>query len=1055
MRANNLTHQCLILIVLATFVNTVSAQIKSIDGPQGKTQLEYGVDLISIPYDLKIEVASDRTIDKFEITPYSGIPNLDMLKSGLKPVYFKANGLPGAIEGKLADAQNFKGTRMEAAQAFLQVAAPMMKIDNPTDEFVISKFEKDKEFGLIFRFFQQYKGVRIFGAEIVMHERDGAFDFMMGNYYKTPKGVKVTPKIQPQAAEALVQAQFDAFQEFNDPLGVFADMKRMNTELVLYYKDENADLPLLCYHHTYYPNLIERWEVFIDAETGEVVDKFLNICKLHNHELMPADMDIMNEDFSHLQNFEQGMEMDPLDGPATANATDLLGQVRLLNTYNVGTQFYLLDGSRDMFRPQSSSLPNDPVGMIWTLDAFNTSPSRNNFNFDHVKSANNTWNITASVSAHYNGGEAFQYFRNVHGRNSINGSGGNIISLVNVGDTDGGGLDNAFWNGQAIFYGNGRSAFRPLARALDVAGHEMSHGVIQETAGLIYRNESGALNESFADIFGAMVERKNWLIGEDVVLTSAFPSGALRNMQDPHNGAATNDFGRGWQPKFYGERFTGTSNNGGVHINSGIINYAYYLFATNPDVGLERAEKVFYRALSSYLTSSAQFIDCRVAVIRSAQELYGETVANAARTAFTTVGILGDQGGNYQQDLPVNPGNDLIVFTSNQRQSLFLFTPTGQAIANPLSNTNPISKPSVTDRGDAMVFVGSDKKIRYLTINWQTSTVNEQTIQFEGPNEWRNAAISKDGKRLAALTDEINNFIVVVDLQSGAGAAYELINPTYTEGVTTGDVLLADALEFDYSGEFVMYDAFNRITNQSGVNIEFWDIGVIKVWNNGFDVFALPDQVEKLFPSLAGGDVSLANPAFSKNSPYIIAFEYIEGNNVAVFGLNIETAEIGLITENVVLSYPSFSRMDDRMVFDGAEGQNLRLRFINLAPDKINGIPASVSNFVQATRWGTWFSNGNRVLTSLDEPGGVETLSVKLYPNPASEMISLEIDLVSASTSIIQVHDAAGKLMYKSTVLLNSGLNHLTLPVESYQSGIYFVEISSGESRSVKGFVKQ
>lgn len=1041
----------LVMFFGATFTSSIMAQQKSVEGPIGQSQLQYSLDLVVPPSPLMIDTGENRKIDRFNFKPYKGTLNTDQFKTDLKPVYYRSNGLPGAIEGR---PKGISGNRMEAAHLFLIEAAPLMQIENPSEEFVLSRYEKDKGFGYVFRFGQQYKGVKIFGAEIVMHEKDGVFDFMMGQYRKTPRNVITSPEISPKFSEDIVVEQFDDFQEINDPLGIFADMKRMNTELVLYYPSEDSEAPLLCYHHNYYPNIIERWEVFVDAHNGEIVDKFLNICKIHNHELTPATFVAEVEGVQSQQSTVSEQLMDPTDGPATANAIDLLGQAQLINTYGLGSKFYLLDGSREMFNPGISNLPNEPVGMIWTLDAFNTSPAKNNFNFDHVKSNDNTWDMAASVSAHFNGGEAYKYFRDVHGRNSINGSGGNIISLVNVGDTDENGLDNAFWNGQAIFYGNGRTAFKPLARALDVAGHEMSHGVIQETAGLIYRNESGALNEAYADIFGAMVERKNWLIGEDVVLASAFPSGALRNMQNPHNGAATNDFARGWQPKFYNERFTGSSDNGGVHINSGIINYAYHLFATDPAVGLEKAEKVFFRALSSYLTSSAQFIDCRIAVIRASQELYGEPVANAAKKAFDTVGILGGQGGNYQQDLEANPGNDLIVFTSNQNQGLFLFTPSGQAVANPLSNTDPISRPSVTDRGDAMVFVGLDKKIHYLTIDWQNSTFNEQTLQFQGPNEWRNASISKDGKRLAALTYEINNFIIVVDLQSGAGNAYELINPTFTEGVTTSNVLASDAMEFDYSGEYIMYDALNRITNQSGVNIDFWDIGVIKVWNNRFDVFALPDQVEKLFPALQGGDQSLANPTFSKNSPYIIAFDYTEGDGVALLGLNIETGDIGFIYENTVLCYPSYSRMDDRIVFDGKDNQGLRLRFINIAPDKISGIPAGVSNFVGGTRWGTWFANGSRVLSTLTDPNEDNNLAVKIYPNPASEIITLDVDMLFSSDASLQVYDSSGKIMFISAITLKEGINSINIPLQSYRSGLYFVEINSGLKRTIKGFVK-
>ena len=101
-----------------------------------------------------------------------------------------------------------------------------------------------------------------------------------------------------------------------------------------------------------------------------------------------------------------------------------------INTYEAGNSFYLIDASRDMFS-NISSLPNDPSGVIWTIDAFNTSPAKSNFKYDHVLSTNNTWvNTPTGVSSHYNGGKAFEYYRIVHNRNSIDGQGGNIISCL-------------------------------------------------------------------------------------------------------------------------------------------------------------------------------------------------------------------------------------------------------------------------------------------------------------------------------------------------------------------------------------------------------------------------------------------------------------------------------------------------------------------------------------------------------------------------------------------------------------------------------------------------
>lgn len=143
-------------------------------------------------------------------------------------------------------------------------------------------------------------------------------------------------------------------------------------------------------------------------------------------------------------------------------------------------------------------------------------------------------------------------------------------------ESNGSAMDNAYWNGQAMYYGNGDVAFKPLAGAIDVAGHEMTHGVVEKTANLEYKSQSGAMNESMADIFGSMIEGLNWKIGEDVVRTAYFTTGALRDMSNPHNGG-NNSNDNGWQPAAMQEYVSGSSDNGGVHINSGIPNHAYYL----------------------------------------------------------------------------------------------------------------------------------------------------------------------------------------------------------------------------------------------------------------------------------------------------------------------------------------------------------------------------------------------------------------------------------------------------------------------------------------------
>ena len=171
----------------------------------------------------------------------------------------------------------------------------------------------------------------------------------------------------------------------------------------------------------------------------------------------------------------------------------------------------------------------------------------------YVASSNdNNFDDPSLVSAHYNASLVYDYFLETHDRTSIDGKGGTIISMTNLKNEDGDDEDNATWNGKWISYGNGRVSFKPLAGALDVAAHEFTHGVVEWTAALEYRDESGALNESFSDVFGLMLDRDDWTLGEDIVNIEYFPNGCLRSLEEPELGN---------QPSHYDDYVVG----GGVH----------------------------------------------------------------------------------------------------------------------------------------------------------------------------------------------------------------------------------------------------------------------------------------------------------------------------------------------------------------------------------------------------------------------------------------------------------------------------------------------------------
>ncbi|MBK9733754.1 MAG: M4 family metallopeptidase [Saprospiraceae bacterium] len=969
-------------------------------------------------------------------------------KSGLRAGFLNSRYVPTYIEGalRLKNSRSTMSTQ-DLAIEYLSEAAPMMKIKDVSSEFDIKSIFTD-ELGITHVKCQQViKNIPVFGAEIIIHGKGETFDFLNGNYFPSFNIEKLEPSISIENVMEACMADMGEMPLYDQKLQKIFGGLQSSTELVIYPNDGNY---ILAYHITTYKNLMERWEYFIDANNGEIIHKYQSICKFHNHK--HKDGSSCGHSETNELKLTKSDNVAVLDGKATATATDLFNVNRLINTYEASNIFYLIDGSRDIFSSGAAQLPDNPEGVIWTIDAFNSSPQKNDFNYDHVKSSNNIWNNKTGVSAHYNGGKAFEYFRLVHNRKSINGEGGNIVSLINVADEDGSSMGNAFWNGAAMFYGNGDSAFLPLARGLDVAGHEMTHGVVQSTANLEYEGESGALNESFADVFGVLIDRDDWKIGEDVVKTTAFPSGALRDMQDPHNGAATNDFNNGWQPKIYSERYKGSEDNGGVHLNSGIPNHAFFLFATA--VGKDKAEKVYYRALSTYLTKSSKFVDCRVAVVKAATDLYTSTEVNAAKKAFTDVGILGDEGGSYEVDNQTNPGAEFILSTSATGSGLTLHDSNG-TLFKTLSSKGVKSKPSISDNGSEIVFVGTDDKINYIFIDWTKNPISVQENVIGTSPIWRNAIISKDGFKIGALKTDETNEIIVFDFSTNPATSnvFTLYNPTFSEGISTGDVNFADAMEFDVSGEYIMYDAENEIKSNTSGSIIYWDISFIKVWNNESNTYSL-GKIEKLYTSLPE-EVSIGNPTFSKNSPYIIAFDYIDPNGESIYGANIERGESKLIYSNDRLGYPNYSSKDNKIVFD-TEGQtDISTGVVNLKSNKIEKA-ADPTLFLNNRRWTTWFSNGKRDLSNSHEETEIiaNNIDMRLAANPVSETVDLNINSKVSGPKTISISDSSGKILFSKRVMLFEGINTFSINLNEFLEGQFVIFLSDENSiKSIK-FVK-
>lgn len=248
-------------------------------------------------------------------------------------------------------------------------------------------------------------------------------------------------------------------------------------------------------------------------------------------------------------------------------------------------------------------------------------------------------------------GQTYDFYLDVFGRNSLDDQGMTLKSSVHYGQD----VPNAFWDGEQMLYGDGDGTiFDRFTRSIEVIGHELTHGVVQYTANLVYADEPGALNESFSDVAsvqieqwvrGQTVDQADWWIGGEILLPQVGAKGIRTFTADKafENNAY---LGTDPQPKHMRDKYTGPRDYGGVHINSGIPNHAFYLVATGlGGKSWERAGQIWYRALLR-LSEKSSFQDAADATLAVAAELYGDDgdEHKAVVSAWEQVGITAGTG---------------------------------------------------------------------------------------------------------------------------------------------------------------------------------------------------------------------------------------------------------------------------------------------------------------------------------------------------------------------------------------------------------------------------
>ncbi|MBM7115942.1 M4 family metallopeptidase [Archangium primigenium] len=458
------------------------------------------------------------------------------------------------------------------------------------EEFVARGVIVDDNGDTHVRFDRTYQGLRVLGGDFVSHQdAQGSLRALSSASTESLAGLSVTPLLDPAAAADLAERVFQGVRN-----GAAASV-----ELVIFAR-EGKPTP--------------AFEVVLEGTKADGTPSALHVVV---HALTGAVLETSDE-----------IET------AAANGTG--------NSLYVGAVSIAINSTSSGYELRD---PSRGKG-FYTLDMGGSQSGGGIFTSTTSSFGNGTSTSAASagVDAHYGIQKTYDYFKNVHGRNGIDGAGGTGFNRVHYGSK----YNNAFWTDSCfcMTYGDGDgTTFSPLT-AIDVAGHEMTHGVTSRTARLVYSGESGGLNEATSDIFGSMVEfyaasasdPGDYLIGEKIY-TPKTSGDALRYMANPSkDGKSANC----WSSAVAGLD---------VHHSSGVGNHFFYLLAegssgsstcnntTLTGIGRSAAEKIWYRALTTYMTSSTKYAGARTATLSAAKDLFGDGSAQHKAVAAAWSGV--------------------------------------------------------------------------------------------------------------------------------------------------------------------------------------------------------------------------------------------------------------------------------------------------------------------------------------------------------------------------------------------------------------------------------
>ncbi|MCU7618431.1 M4 family metallopeptidase [Chryseobacterium sp. PBS4-4] len=731
-----------------------------------------------------------------------------------------------------------------------------------------------------------------------------------------------------------------------------------------------------------------RSYVYVDAKSGDVL---LNdpIMKHAGHE-----SNSHSGDHEHFIGAKKRAAINLAPAFVAGNAETRYSGTKTIETTLLNGKYVL----RDNTRGNGINTFNNNNGNYSNLSNTDITDNDNNWTTaEHNPSGNNT-----ALDVHWGVEKTYDYFKDTFNRNSYNNQGAVLNSYIHVLSN----WENAAWTGSAMVYGDGASTFRPLS-AFDVTAHELGHAICQSTAQLAYQRESGALNEGFSDIWGTVVENKyapekqNFLIGEDITKVApnylrsmSNPNSGLQKQPDTYKGTYWKDASNSCVPN------QNTNDNCGVHSNSGVLNYWFYLLVSGgtgtndignsfnvTGVGFDKAAKIAYRLETSYLTANSNYNNAMTYGIQTAKDLFGADSPEhkATQNAFYAVGL-----GTAYSGGGANPGTDTQAPTAPQLSA-----------GSTTQNSTLLSWSGATDN----ISVTGYDVYRGSTLISTTSATSYTVSGLSPATQYTFTVKAKDA---AGNLSVASNTAMVTTLSSGGG------------------------------GNSTSYctSSANSATDERIANVTFADINKSSTGTTGYENF-----------TSTIGNVTKGNSYSISITPYWRSTKYSEA-----YAVYIDYNKDGDFTDNGELAWSKTAGTTSPVsgnitIPSAAITGDTRMRVIM----RYNALPASpcgTYNYGQVEDYTLRISPSNSISSLIGGELANENQNViTVYPNPVKDIVKIKSQ--SDSEYNYQLVDSRG------TVVLSGVSISQSINVESVPAGFYIINLENGKEKATVKIIKK